>query len=359
MNRARAPREDPELEIVAPRDRSSTTPEQLVLARYLEPLHSYLADPSTTEIAVNHPGVVFTEGTSGWRSWAVPELSYEHLTRLSIAAAAMTRQDIGPEHPIVSTVLTSGERCQIVMPPAVPAGTVSLTIRKARLGILTLAAFEASGSLGDVRVASDRPDPDEENLIRLRDSGQWRAFLEGAVQARRTIVVAGATGSGKTTLAKALVACIPMNERLVTVEDTPELVVPQTNHVRLLYAKDGQGVSKVGPRDLLESCLRMRPDRILLQELRDGPTAFTYLRAVTSGHPGSITTLHADSAMLAFEQLGLLIRQSEEGRDFARTAVERLLDLSIDVVVHMSRRDGRHRITEIHYEPLRKRQSAS
>src|SRR5712675_1107569 len=97
----------------------------------------------------------------------------------------------------------------------------------------------------------------------------------------------------------------------------PSLSSPHQNCVRLLYAKDGQGVAKIGPRELLESCLRMRPDRILLQELRDG-TAFFYLRNVNSGHPGSITTVHADSARLAFEQLTLLVKESEGGSDLAR-----------------------------------------
>ena len=93
-----------------------------------------------------------------------------------------------------------------------------------------------------------------------------------------------------------------------------ELVVPHRNVVHLLYAKDGQGLAHVGAKQLLESALRMRPDRILLQELRDG-TAFFYLRNVNSGHPGSITTVHADSAALAFEQLTLLVKESEGVRD--------------------------------------------
>jgi type IV secretion system protein VirB11 len=338
---------------------SPVRPERVVLARYLEPLQPYLDDPSLTEVVVNRPGEVFTEGPRGWARHEVLPLTFEHLMHLSVAAAALNRQDIGPEHPIVSTMLTGEERCQIVVPPAVPAGMLSLTIRKAAQRAFTLAAFDEDGSLADVRPAGERVEDDEKALLALRDKGRWREFLERAVLARRNIVVAGATGSGKTTLAKALAACIPEDERIITVEDTPELVVPQANQVRLLYAKDGRGLAKVGPRDLLESCLRMRPDRILLQELRDGTTAFTYLRNVTSGHPGSITTVHADSALLAFEQLALLIKQSEEGRDLSRSDIGRLLDLSVDVVVHMSRRDGRHRVTEVYYDPLRKRQPYS
>lgn len=330
------------------------SPQRRVLERYLAPLAPFLDDDGLTEVVVNRPGEVFVEGAQGWNWHAVPALSASHLRNLALAAAAFTRQDIAPEHPIVSTVLPGGERCQVVVPPAVPEDTVSLTIRKASSLTLDLDALEQRDLFREVRLATEGISTDERELIRLRDRGQWRAFLERAVLARRNIIVSGATGSGKTTLAKGLVGCIPAQERLLTIEDTPELTIPHANHVRLLYAKDGQGIAKTGPRELLESCLRMRPDRILLQELRDG-TAFYYLRNVNSGHPGSITTVHADSARLAFEQLTLLVKESAEGRELARDDIRRLLQLSIDVVVQMSRQGGRYRISEVYYDPDAKR----
>ncbi|MGH6971349.1 MAG: ATPase, T2SS/T4P/T4SS family, partial [Caulobacteraceae bacterium] len=151
---------------------------------------------------------------------------------------------------------------------------------------------------------------------------------------------------------------IPDGERLLTIEDARELTVPHRNAVHLLYAKDGQGLAKVGAKQLLESALRMRPDRILLQELRDG-TAFFYLRNVNTGHPGSITTIHADSATLAFEQLALLVKESEGGRDLARDDIRSLLHMLVDVVVQLRRIDGRFRMTEVWYDPLRKRALAA
>src|SRR3954467_10043679 len=175
---------------------------------------------------------------------------------LATAAAAFTRQDIGPEHPIVSTTLPGGERCQIVMPPAVPAGTISLTIRKASGLAMTLDEFERRDLFRDVRASSDDLSREEQDLLTLRDAGRWRAFLELAVRARRNIIISGATGSGKTTLAKGLVACIPASERILTIEDTPELEIPHANHVRLFSSKDGLGLARIGPRELLESALR-------------------------------------------------------------------------------------------------------
>ncbi len=331
---------------------------RIVLERYLAPLARFLSQSELTEIVVNRPGEVFTEGPNGWQRHESADLSHAHLMHLATAAAGYTRQDIASDHPIVSTTLPGEERCQIVVPPAVPAGTVSLTIRKPSTVTMTLEDFEERDLFSDIRVTSDDLSDDETELVRLRDAGQWREFLALAVRSRRNIIISGATGSGKTTLSKGLIAQIPAAERLVTIEDTAELVVPQPNHVRLLYAKDGQGLAKVGPRELLESCLRMRPDRILLQELRDG-TAFFYLRNVNSGHPGSITTVHADSARLAFEQLTLLVKESAEGRDLARDDIRNLLRQTVDIVVQMKREHGRFRITEIDYDPARKRLSSA
>ncbi|MGL9623052.1 P-type DNA transfer ATPase VirB11 [Bradyrhizobium sp. U531] len=330
---------------------------RLVLTRYLEPLNRYLADESLTEIVINRPGEVFVEGPEGWTCHTEAALTYAYLSHLATAAAGHTRQDIGPEFPVVSTSLIGEERCQIVVPPAVPAGQVSLTIRKPSKLTMNLAALERTRLFDEVRLAGDELHPDEHRLLALKEAGLWREFLELAVKTRRNILISGATGSGKTTLSKALIAAIPAHERLITIEDTIELVIPHENSVRLLYAKDGQGVAKIGPRQLLESTLRMRPDRILLQELRDG-TAFFYLRNVNSGHPGSITTVHADSARLAFEQLTLLVKESAEGRDLHRDDIRSLLLHLVDVVVQMQKRDGRYRISEIYYDPIRKRDHA-
>ncbi len=330
---------------------------RLVLERYLEPLASYLSDERLTEIVVNRPGEVFVEGPSGWARREASALTQEHLLHLATAAAGFTKQDVSAERPIVSTTLIGDERCQIVVPPAVFAGTVSLTIRKPAALTMTLHNLEEAKLFDDVRAASEELSADERRLLALKEAGKWREFLELAVLTRRNILISGATGSGKTTLSKALIAAIPEDERLIAIEDAAELVIPHQNCVRLLYSKDGQGLAKVGPRELLESCLRMRPDRILLQELRDG-TAFFYLRNVNSGHPGSITTVHADSARLAFEQLTLLVKESAEGRDLHRDDIRSLLLLLVDVVVQMQKRDGRYRITEIYYDPLRKREHA-
>ena len=211
----------------------------------------------------------------------------------------------------------------------------------------TLTDLDGSGLFAAVSLR-DRPSRRDIVLDAHRKAGRHREFLERAVLTRKNILISGATGSGKTTLSKALVRHIPYHERIITIEDTPELVIPQSNHVRLFYSKGGQGRAKISAKELLEASLRMRPDRILLQELRDG-TAFYYLRNVNSGHPGSITTVHANSAELAFEQLTLLIKESEGGHDLARDDIRQLLHMLVDVVVQCERVGGSFRVTEIYH----------
>jgi type IV secretion system protein VirB11 len=194
----------------------------------------------------------------------------------------------------------------------------------------------------------------ESELVDLLKAKDFQAFMRLAVKSRRNILVSGPTGSGKTTFTKALIREIPSDERLITIEDAKELVLDRhPNHVRLFYSKDDQGLARVTPKQLLESCLRMKPDRILLAELR-GEEAFDYLRNVNSGHPGSITSIHAASAELAFEQLVLLVKQSRAGQDLARADIKNLLYLLIDVVVQFGVEHRERCIREVWFDPARK-----
>jgi len=329
-----------------------TGQDHAVLHHYLAPLTHHLAEDGVTELVVNRPGELAIETEAGWTWRAAPELTEAWLATLARAAAAYTAQDISAEAPICSTALPGGERCQVVLPPA--AAHASLTIRKPSARAFDLEAFAEAGLFLRTARASEALGAEEAELEHLRDAGDWPGFFRRAVRSRKNILVSGATGSGKTTFAKALVRLIPTDERLITIEDTRELVVPHRNVVHLLHAKDGQGLAQIGPRHLLESALRMRPDRILLQELRDG-SAFYYLRNVNTGHPGSITTLHADSAALAFDQLTLLVKESDSGRDLAREDIRTLLHRLVDVVVQMRREGGRFEVSEVWYEPVRKR----
>ncbi|AFL51499.1 type IV secretion system protein VirB11 [Sinorhizobium fredii] len=323
-------------------------PDAAVVRELLAPFSPFLKDKSLYEVIVNRPGQVLTEGAGGWRTHNLPELTFEKLMRLVRAVASFSNQSIDETRPILSATLPGDERIQIVIPPATNRNTLSITVRKPSSVTFTLDDLEQRRFFSETRGDNESISTGEQDLVALYRAGRFKDFLREAVIARKNIIISGATGSAKTTLSKALIKHIPQHERIISIEDTPELVIPQPNHVRLFYSKGAQGLSGAGPKELLESCLRMRPDRILLQELRDG-TAFYYVRNVNSGHPGSITTVHANSAKLAFQQLTLLVKESEGGRNLEPEDIDRLLKLSIDVIVQCKRMDGRFGATEIYF----------
>ena len=324
--------------------------DQSILVHHLEPLRALLDAEAVTELVINKPFEIGIEGRGGWEWVNDDKLSVQWLETLATAMANYTKQKVGPQTPICSTSLPSGERVQIVAPPACDLGLYSITIRKPSVKTFGIEELDAGGLFAETKIARGRTVAADAELIALKQKGDWPGFLELAVKSRKNILISGATGSGKTTLSKALIKLIPEEERLLTIEDTRELIVPHRNAVHMLYSKDGQGQAQVGAKHLLEAALRMRPDRILLQELRDG-TAFFYLRNVNGGHPGSITTVHADSASLAFQQLSLLVLESEGGSNLARADILDLLRMLVDVVVQCKKDDGRFRVTEIYFEP--------
>ncbi|MGB6603308.1 MAG: P-type DNA transfer ATPase VirB11 [Steroidobacteraceae bacterium] len=320
-------------------------------------LRPLLTDPEVTELCINRPQEAFIETRAGWRRESLPFADFSWCLRLAKLVANATRQRVDESAPLLSASLPSGERVQIVLPPATTLGCVAITVRRPASEVWSIETLMGHGALSATRNARVGQDETESELQRLHAASDYLAFMRLAVRSRRNILVSGPTGSGKTTWTKALIQEIPCSERLVTIEDARELVLDRhPNHVRLYYSKDDQGLARVSPKQLLDCCLRMRPDRILLAELR-AEEAFDYLRNVNSGHPGSITSVHAASAELAFEQLVLLVKQSVGGRSLARRDIKRLLYLLIDVVIQCGLERHRRVVREIWYQPRHKYRS--
>jgi type IV secretion system protein VirB11 len=323
----------------------------------LRALRPMLNNSEVTELCINRPGEAFLELRTGWHREVLPFADFDWCRRLAKLVANSTRQRIDEESPLLSASLPSGERIQIVLPPATTSGCVAITIRRPSDQVWSIEELTQSGIFRATRRASDALDETESKLLRLLENEAYNEFMRLAVVSRKNILVSGPTGSGKTTYTKALIREIPSEERLITIEDAKELVLDRhPNHVRLYYSKDDQGLARVTPKQLLESCLRMKPDRILLAELR-AEEAFDYLRNVNSGHPGSITSVHAASAELAFEQLVLLVKQSRGGQELARADIKNLLHLLIDVVIQFGVENHQRFVKEIWYDPERKRRS--
>jgi type IV secretion system protein VirB11 len=317
----------------------------------LRPLRPLLLRPDVMEICINRPAEIFLEMDAGWRREPAAYADLDWCRRFAKLVANFSRQRVDETSPLLSASLPSGERVQIAMPPATSPGCVAVNIRRPSQQVWSVGELATRGIFLRTRAAQGGPEAVEIELGGLLRERRYDAFMRLAVRSRRNILVSGPTGSGKTTWTKALIREIPAHERLVTIEDAPELVLDShPNHVRLFYSKDDQGLARVTPKQLLEATLRMKPDRILLAELR-AEEAFDYLRNVNSGHPGSITSVHASSAALAFEQLVLLVKQSEGGRQLARRDIRSLLRRLIDVVVQCAVEGHERYIQEIWYRP--------
>jgi type IV secretion system protein VirB11 len=339
--------------------RRGVNAELTALTLTLRTLGRFLQDPQITEICINRPGALFIETGSGWQYVSAAEIDFDWCRRFAKLVANYSHQRVDAATPLVSAALPGGERVQLVLPPATTAGCIAISIRRPAPQLWSIEELAQRGVFRNTRRSDSVCDRIDAQLLRLLAANQFEAFMRLAVRSRRNILVSGPTGSGKTTWTKALIREIPADERLITIEDAPELVLDRhPNHVRLFYSKDDQGLSRVSPKQLIECCLRMKPDRILLAELRS-EEAFDYLRSVNSGHPGSITSVHATSAELAFEQLVLLVKQSAAGRELSRADIKDLLYLLIDVVIQFETRQNQRFIREIWYEPSRKHRAAA
>jgi type IV secretion system protein VirB11 len=322
--------------------RSAAAESGVYLRACLAPLERALSRPEVTDIYVNRPGELWIESQGGGiERHEDSTLDEETLMRLARQVAALSHQGISREHPLLSAVLPDGSRVQVVAPPAT-RGPLALAIRKQVAPNMNLADYTASGAFagtgtGALRDTSVLPP----HIVKLVHQGELGTALAEAVRARLNILVSGGTSTGKTTFLNALLREVTRDERLILIEDTPELHVEHDNCVGLIAVRGALGEAQVSANDLVSASLRMRPDRIILGELR-GVEALAFLRAINSGHPGSMTTIHADSPEAAVEQLVLLVL--EAGTALTREDVRHYVTKTIDVFVQLGRNSGRRTI---------------
>ncbi|WP_198266671.1 P-type DNA transfer ATPase VirB11 [sulfur-oxidizing endosymbiont of Gigantopelta aegis] len=326
------------------------------LVENLKILDHFLSDKENTEIVINKPHEVITESRNGWKYHHVPDLNFNKCMDIAKLTATYTKQSLDERHPIIAGTLPHGERIQIVIPPVTLPNHISMTIRKPSDVTFTLDDYRKQGFFDHCIIDRRGISIDDEKLLDLRREKNYEEFFRLAVKSKKNIIISGATGSGKTTFSRTLINEVPKEERFISIENVDELKLYKThpNSVSLFYSANKQGVSPATQQQLLESSLRMKPDRIFVAELIRGDEAFYYLRNVNSGHPGSITSLHASSAELAFEQLVLFIKESEAGNTLSREDIKQLLYLCVDIIVQISCENGRRYIKEIYFDPKRK-----
>lgn len=346
------------------------TDRHVSILAHLRALEPWLSDPAVNEIAVNAPGVLQLWKAGVWEAVRAPAIDGAYLRALGDFVANLSHKPFDEADPILSADLPGGERVEMTLPPAAPRDTVYLNLRKHTSRAFTLEEFVGQDYFRSTRhvyspgltptrreALRDLLDPVQLHLWDLARAGDWPAFLRKAVAARQNLVVSGATGSGKTSFIRALIELIPVWERLITVEDTPEMPLSShPNSQALFYRRDASGTQRVvgaTAKQVLQSVMRKTPDRALLAELR-GDEAFYYVQNVlNSGHPGGITTVHANSPIEAFVRIAMLVKGSEEGRGLALDEILRLLHTLVHVVVQLvfDRDQGRH-VPAIHYDPM-------
>jgi type IV secretion system protein VirB11 len=304
------------------------------LDAYLAPFREWLDRDTVTEILVNRPGEVWVEDAAmpGMQRVETPHIDDTLVQRLAEQVARVSHQGINREHPLLGATLPDGARVQFCGPPATRRHW-AMAIRRHRRLDLPLDAYDTGPLAPPAQPAM--PDPQAEPI----------AYLREAIRQRRTILISGGTSTGKTTFLNAMLGEIPRRERVVLVEDTPELKLPGANGVGLVAVKGELGEAKVTANELLQAALRLRPDRVVLGELR-GAESVSFLRAINTGHPGSFSTIHANSLRGALEQLALMVMQT--GIGLTRSDTIAYAASVIDVIVQLGRgTDGKRGIAQI------------
>jgi pilus assembly protein CpaF len=302
----------------------------------LGPLQHLMADPEITDILVNRFDEIYIERRGRLEFARTAFRDAAQLEQTIQKIVALVGREINIDKPLVDARMADGSRANAVF---APVGGPTLCIRKfnrVRLALLP-----------------DEHDPNQPSWVSSGGmSAQMGAFLEAMAVARANILIAGATGSGKSTLLRSVVSAFPDDERVITIEDTAELELDNPHWVKLecVHSRELAGKTAQDRRldvaDLVQNALRMRPDRLIIGEIRHSKEAYYVLEALNTGHDGSATTIHASSCVDALARLELLI-----SRDFAQLSpveIRRYIGRVFDLVVFVSRlRDGRRCVQEI------------
>lgn len=342
-------------------------------------IQKFLDDKRNTEIAINRPFELWTESDKGWQMYKMPELDYATLYRIANNFAIFNKLEINQKNPICSGILPAGQRGQVVIPSACELGTISITIRQPSQDRFSLSDYANSGRLDKWidkseiqtkntvipshlkdKIEDERKEieyleellgiPEDVHLelfelrmLQAKANRDLEDFIKLGVANYQNFCLVGSTGSGKTTFTKAICDLVPSETRIITIEDTPELDLPNhPNRVHMFY-KD------VSPKDILRALMRMKPDRIFLTELR-GDEAYDYLNTLNTGHGGSVTTVHANDCQSAYYRIATLVKQSEIGSKIDSKQIMRDVYSTIDVMMFLNKTY----ITELVYDPVRK-----
>lgn len=329
--------------------------------------------PGITEVLINRPGEFFTESADGFKRYENDRLTFESLRHLANTLAIFNDKHISTENPIHSVTLPDGERGHIMIPPSCEAETIVFAFRKPSQSRFGLSDYLQTGRLSDfvdlsshggsaqaraeidgrhfrdvcdrLKLPYDVPLTDwQYAMLEAKADRDMETFFDLAVKHQLNICMVGGTGSGKTTFTKAIADRISPQTRILTIEDTHELDLPNhPNHAHLFYKEH------ISAKQIIAACMRLKPDRIFLTELR-GDEAWDYLSALNTGHPGGLTSVHANDAKSVHYRIAQLAKESATGRTMDYHYILNTVRATIDVVCFFKHTY----MTELYFDPVEK-----
>lgn len=337
-------------------------------------IDEYLNRDGVTELVINRPNELFLERTDGWERIEDGRFSLTALNQFANTLAIYNEKHITQQSPMHSVTLPDGERGHIMIPPTCEQQTIVFALRKPSNNRFTLDSYIGSGRVTDFNDVSQYNGSCKETEIEIngkqyRDAADalqipigvnlldWQLqmlhhkanrelnqFFQLAIKHKLNICMVGGTGSGKTTFTKAIADMIPFYTRILTIEDTHELSLPlHPNHAHLFYKE------QITAKSVIASCMRLKPDRIFLTELR-GDEAWDYLAALNTGHQGGLTSVHANDANSVFYRIAQLAKESATGQTMDYDYILKTVRSTIDVVCFFERTY----MTELYFDPVAK-----
>ena len=309
-----------------------------------------------TEVAINQGLEIWFDRGNGWEVKSAPECTFNNLNSLakSLTVYSGLKTAFDDRNPIASVILPDGERGQIITAPATEYNTISLTVRKPSLTRFTVDDYQKSGRFDRIREAEAYKKGTiplyMQEMRKCQKQRNYAEFFRIAAAHNMNVIAVGGTGSGKTTFAKAYADLIPHHHRIVTVEDVNEVTLPyHKNHLHLFFDPDYQKSGGISPKELIKSAMRMKPDHILLTELR-GDETWNYFEALNTGHNGSITSTHANDVSSTLARLTALVVQSDMGKVLSEAFISKTIASALDVTCFFKHTY----MTEILFEPEKK-----
>ncbi len=318
----------------------------------LGPIETFLNDTSVSEILINRPGEIWVEKNGELVLHEVKAFTEAHIHRLFQLVANENKQKLSKATPLLSGSLLDGTRVQLCLPPT--AKYPALSIRRKVVKNFTLDDYEKTGFYSEADKATideaslESLPKSERALIGLYKTACFSTFIRRAIELKKNIVISGGTSSGKTTFLNACLHHIPLDDRIIVLEDTREIETPHPNQVQLLASKGDQGEAKVNMQDLVQCCLRLRPDRIIMGEIR-GAEIMDFVSSCSTGHEGSLTSIHANNPRVAFMRMTQMYKLNNVP-SMTDDDILRELKETVDIIVQIAKTPRGRKVQSIYYK---------